>query len=1131
MVRKETEVLKIFRPTAWVIDHKVSVYVVTLLISLLGLYTYLTLPKEQFPEVVIPTILVNTIYPGTSPEDVETLITRPIEKQLKSVTGVKTIRSRSVQDFSSITVEFELDVDPAVAKRRVQDAVDKAKSDLPDDLKNDPEVREIDFSEIPIMAVNVSGDFALNRLKKYAEALQDRIEALPEITRVDLIGAPEREIQVNLDPFLMQAAGVSFRDVINAIRNNNLNISAGNVKVDGTRRTLRIVGEFETVEDIQSLVVRGSMGSRVFLKDIAEVRDGFKERESYARLNGKPVITLSVIKKSGENLIDAADKIKHIIEEMRQNVFPKALEVVITNDQSQFTRTSLKDLNNSVIIGFILVTIVLMFFMGVQNALFVGLAVPLSVAMAVLVLPPLDYTFNMVVTFSFLLALGIIVDDAIVVIENTYRLYTREKLPIKDAARLAAGEVFAPVLAGTLTTLAPFFPLLFWPGVPGKFMRYLPVVLILTLTASLIVAFLMNPVFAVDFMPRGRRRDPRRLKITIGVLAIVSGLLYAVGFHQGGNLGLILIGLIALNHWFVSPVLIHRFQTRWLPRFMGLYRRTLDRAIRGKVPYMIVGGTVALLIATFVLLGIVKPKVEFFASPEPNFVYIYIKTPVGTDAAVTDSLTRMIEQRVYEVLGKDNPAVQTVLANVGIGAGDPMRPDRSVTPHKGKITIAFKEYHERQGISTFALWKQLQEAMPQIPGVEISVEKQRFGPPVGKPITIEIRGEDFQTLLALERRLIDTLENVLQIPGIEGLRSDLEKYKPELYVQISREKALREGLSIGQIGSTLRTALFGTEAAKFRDGEDEYPIQVRIKEQYRYDIGTLLNLPITFREMSTGRFRSIPIAAVATVSYGNSYGGINRKDLKRVITLSSEVTAGYNANVVRAQIQQVLDHMVLPQGYEIVLTGEQEEQQKSQRFLSLAFVVSIFLIFLVMVTEFNSVFKPLIIMSTVVFSTIGVFLGYMLFGLTISIALTGVGIVSLGGVVVKNGIVLLDFVEILRQRGYRTRQAIKEGAAIRFTPVLLTAASTILGLIPLALGMNIDFGSFLDHFDPKISFGGVAVAFWRPLASAVIFGLGFAFFLTLVVVPSMYYVYHVAKLRYERRRWHRQLRLQNRQGV
>jgi len=508
MVRKETELLKIFRPTAWVIDHKVSVYVVTLLISLLGLYTYLTLPKEQFPEVVIPTILVNTVYPGTSPEDVEALITRPIEKQLKSVTGVKTIRSRS----------------------------------------NDPEVREIDFSEIPIMAVNVSGDFALNRLKKYAEALQDRIEALPEITRVDLIGAPEREIQVNLDPFLMQAAGVSFRDVINAIRNNNMNISAGNVKVDGTRRTLRIVGEFETVEDIQSLVVRGSMGSKVFLKDIAEIKDGFKERESYARLNGKPVITLSVIKKSGENLIDAADKIRRIIEEMRQSVFPKALHVVVTNDQSQFTRTSLKDLNNSVIIGFILVTIVLMFFMGVQNALFVGLAVPLSVAMAVLVLPPLDYTFNMVVTFAFLLALGIIVDDAIVVIENTYRLYTREKLPIKNAARLAAGEVFAPVLAGTLTTLAPFFPLLFWPGVPGKFMRYLPVVLILTLTASLIVAFLMNPVFAVDFMPRGRHRDPRRFKITVVILAMVSGLLYAVGFHQGGNLGVILLALVVLNH-------------------------------------------------------------------------------------------------------------------------------------------------------------------------------------------------------------------------------------------------------------------------------------------------------------------------------------------------------------------------------------------------------------------------------------------------------------------------------------------------------------------------------------------------------------------------------------------------------
>lgn len=1121
MVRSEKELLKEFKPTSWVIEHRATIYVVTILISLLGIYSYLSLPKEQFPEVVIPTIMVNTVYPGTSPLDIENLITRPIEKRLKSVKGVKNIYSSSVQDFSSIRVEFEVDVDPAVAKRRVQDAVDKARQDLPSDLDQDPEVQEIDFSEIPIMYINLSGDFALNRLKNYAEQLQDRIESLPEITRVDIIGAPEREIQVDLDPYRMEAAGITFQDVINTIRNNNINISAGNIDVDRIERTVRIIGEYQSVEDIESLLIRGSQGSTVFLRDIAQVRDGYKERDSYARLNKKPVITLNVIKKSGENLIDAADKIRAIIDEMRGTAFPESLTVVITNDLSEFTRVSLKDLVNSVIIGFILVTLVLMFFMGVQNAAFVGLAVPFSVAIAFLILPALDYTFNMVVTFAFLLSLGIIVDDAIVVIENTYRLYVRERMPIKDAAKYAAGEVFAPVLAGTLTTLAPFFPLLFWPGIPGKFMIYLPVVLILTLTASLIVAFLMNPVFAVDFMPRANeRKNNRRFWIAISLIGFVSLIFYLAGFRAGGNFGIILIGLGLLNHWFISPVLIRGFQEKVLPAILNFYRRTLRLAIRGKVPYYIVGGTVALLVFVFILLAVVKPDVEFFASPDPNFVYVYVDMPIGTSAEETDSVVKIVEDWVITNVGEDNPAVQAVQSYVGIGVGGPMQSAKTVTPHKGRVVVAFKEYQQRQGISTKDILKQLQDNIPELAGAQITVEGQRFGPPTGKPINIEIRGDDFNTLVNLQQRLIDTLQNVLQIPGIVGLQSDLQRQKPELYVEIDRRKALREGVSVQQIGNILRTSLYGFEAAKFREGEDEYPIQVRLAKTYRNDIDALLQLPISFREMSTGQFRHIPIASVTAVSYGNSYGGVNRKDLKRVITLSSEVTAGYAATEVRAKIQRVIDGMNLPEGYEIVMTGEQEQQQESQQFLTIAFFISIFLIFMVMVTEFNSIFKPLIIMSTVMLSTIGVFLGYIIFDMTISVALTGVGIIALGGVVVKNGIVLLDFVEILRRRGYRTRLAIIEGGAIRFTPVLLTAVSTILGLIPLAIGMNIDFGTFLDHFDPNISFGGVAVAFWKPLASAVIFGLSFAFFLTLVVVPSMYYIYYVWSLRLQR--WKRQ---------
>ncbi|MEN3026462.1 MAG: efflux RND transporter permease subunit [Chlorobiota bacterium] len=1100
--------------TNWAIRNRVTVYVLAVVVLLLGIYTYIRVPKELLPDVVVPTILVTTIYPGTSPTDIENLVTRPIEKQLKAVAGVTKVRSYSSQDVSTIVVEFETTVDPAVAKQRVQDAIDRAKSELPTDLPEDPRALEIDFSEFPIMQVSIAGDLPLEQLKRYAEELRDRIEALPQIRRVDIVGLPEREVRVDVDPYRLWAHGLSLSDVEQAIRRENLNITAGEVSAGGLLLNVRLAAEFQSVEEIANIIVRSGTGVTVRLGDIATVVEDFKEQQSYARLNRRPVVTLSVVKKSGENLLEAADGIYRIVEEFRARVVPPSVELVITNDQSVRSRTTLADLTNAIILGFIFVVVSLMFFMGVQNALFVGLATPLSSFLAMLVLPALGYTFNIVVTFAFLLALGIIVDDAIVVIENTYRLYRREGLDIVAAVKQGAGEVFAPVLAGTLTTLAPFVPLLFWPGVVGEFIVYLPVVLIATLSASFIVAYVFNPVFALDFMPRQPQPLTRReLFLRTAAMIGVAGLGYALGawsrlpiFTGLATVTWVIALLWLFNRTIFTPRILVPFQQRLWPAVLGLYRRVGARVLRGRRAVALVVGVVLLFGLTLVVTALVRPKVQFFTNPEPNFVYVYVTLPVGTDAATTDSVMRVVEERVYRVLGEQNPLVTSVSVNVGVAAGDPFRPSFGVTPHKGRLTIAFVDQEHRRGISTWDYFELVRQAVVDIPGVQVVVDKDLAGPPTGRPVNIEIAGTDLDTLAALADRIRVLIVDSLKIAGLEGITSDLQQTKPEVLLTIDRAKAAGEGLSTGQVGSALRTALYGVEASKFRTADEEYPIQVRLMSPYRQRLEDLLNVPVAFRDMSTGQFRIIPVSAVTTATYTTTYGTITRINQERVVTLTSNVLPGYSAPLINEQIRAALARLQLPPGYSVRLTGEQEEQQKTVAFLQTAFLIAVVLIALVLVTEFSSVTKPLLVLTTVVFSTMGVLWGFILSGLTISIALTGVGIVSLAGIVVRNGVVLVDYIEQLRQEGLTLRQAVIRGGATRVTPVLLTAVSTILGLLPLAIGLNMDFGSLLTRFDPKLYFGGFSAAFWEPLAWAIIFGLVFATFLTLVVLPALYFV-------------------------
>lgn len=1115
---------KEFFATSWAIENRTSVYVLAILISVLGLMNYYFIPKESFPQVVIPYIVVSTPYPGTSPEDIENLVTRPIEKQLKSISDVKNITSSSVPDFSSIVVEFDPDLSIETAKQRVRDAVDKSKSDLPTDLPAQPQIMDIDISAMPVMYINISGNYSLDKLKEYAEIAQDKIEGLKEITRVDIVGALDREIQIDADIFKMQAAKVTFSDIEQAVSYENMTISGGTLTNNGTRNTVRIKGQFADVNTIRNIVIQSSSGAMVRLSDIAKVYDGFAEQESYARLDGKNVITLNVIKKNGANLLDAADQINTIVEEeLIGKEYPKDMEVTVTGDQSRYTRNTLEELNNTIIIGFILVTIVLMFFMGFTNAFFVGLSVPLSMFVAYMILPGLGYTMNMMVMFAFIFALGIVVDDAIVVIENTHRLH-RFNPDIKIAAKKAAGEVFLPILSGTLTTLAPFFALAFWPGIVGQFMHYMPVTLIITLFASLFVAYFFNPVFAVSFMKHEYDQEFqkgsgwRKIRIILLVMAALAVLFYLVKLTGVANFLVFAILLVLFFHYILKKA-IHSFQEKIWPWAMMQYEKQLRFILKKRRPVWILTGMIGLFFLTMIITGIAKPTVLFFPNNNPNNIYVYIKLPGGTHQSVTDSVTRMVEQRVYNVIGHNNPDIESVIANVTVGTEEKGSMFSAGTPYnKGKVSVNFVEHkYRKSGTSTSKYLELIRKEVAGIPGAEITVDKNSMRPPTGKPINIEITSENLDNLVADAygfRKYLDSLN----IQGVEEFKTDFEMNSPEIIVEIDRERARNLGISTGQIGMAIRTALYGKEISKLKQEEEEYPIMLRYEKTTRDNIDALLNLQITFRDMNSGMLKSIPLSTVAKINYTTSYAGINRLNQKRVITVYSNVLTGYSANDIVPLIEAEAQKFPVSQGTSIKLTGEQEDQAETISFLSKAMIIALGLIFFILITQFGSVSKSLIILSEVIFSIIGVLIGIIIFNMDLVIMMTGLGIVALGGIVVRNGILIVEFIDVKKKQGLRTREAIVQGGKTRITPVILTATATMLGLVPLAVGMNINFVTLFTELDPHIYFGGDNVMFWGPLSWSIIFGLSFATFLTLMFVPALYEMDYVIRLKIARRK-------------
>ena len=1119
--------LREFKATTFALKNKNTIFLVTFVIIVFGIMSYSSLPKELFPEVKIPTVIVQTIYPGNPPSDIENLVTKVIEKKIKTIKGIDNISSTSSQDASLILIEFTFDTEISEALQDIKDAVDQAKSDLPNDLPTDPIVDDVEISEMPVISINLSGDYSLDELKSYAEYLQDEFETIYEVSSVEIKGIEERELQINVDPLKMEAYELSFTDLENAINSENLSISGGEIKMGKFRRSIRAVGEFKNTDEIENIIVKSEKGNIVYLRDLAEVKDTYAETMSYARLDLEPVVSLQVIKKGGENLLSAVDQIFEKIEKAKKDGnLDSSLRISITGDQSKDVRAQLDNLWNSMIMGIIFVILILFFFLGLRNALFVGIAIPMSMLLSFAILSAMDATINMMTLFSLILALGMLVDNAIVVIENIYR-FLDQGHKVFEAAKLAAGEIAQAIISSTATTLAAFFPLLFWDDMMGEFMKFMPITLIIVLASSLFVALILIPVFTVTFIKKGTKEvRPKRKKNLIVAFSLIgfAVLLYFSKSFGLANLMMLMAVLILLN-LFVLFDLAQWFQNVFLVKLEKYYLRALQFALRGRRPQIFFFGTILLLIGTIMFMSARDLDVVFFPDADPQYINIIAEMPIGTDVSVTDSLIRGIEVDIKRFLEPHKDDVESMLTTVGKGAKREMEISLSNSPNKAITAIKFIDFEDR-ATSSMDVLKMLTDSLQnKYTGIEFFIEASQMGPPAGYPINIEVTGKEIDELISIT----DSMQKLIaqeKIEGIEGFKIDIETGNPELLIKIDRDRARRFGLSTYSIAMAIRTALFGKELSDYKAREDDYPIQLRLEEKYRYNLATLLNQKITFRN-NQGQLLQVPIASVATIRHSTSFGSIKRRDLNRAVTLFSGVNAGYNANRINEQIRNVLKGYKLPLGYEYAFTGEQEEQAETMAFLTGALFAAVALILIILVSQFNSIVKPFIIIGSVVFSTIGVFGGIATFKMPIVILLTGIGIVSLAGVVVNNAIVLIDYIDYLKSQ-LKEKQSLEpddnltieeinecivQGGKTRLRPVLLTAITTILGLLPMAIGLNINFVTLFTNFEPNIFFGGDNAAFWSPMAWTVIFGLAFATFLTLVIVPVMYLMANKVKLK------------------
>ncbi len=1133
---------KEFGLSSWAINNKTTMYVLIALILYLGTVAYFSMARESFPEIKETKIYISSVFPGNTAEDIEKLITDPIEDKLKTVNNVTKITSNSQEDFSMVIVEFDENITVESAKQKIKDELDTETSseDWPtfNSAKVEPNVFNLNISEeFPILNINVSGDYPVDKLKLYAEYLQDEIENLPEIKTVDIRGAQDKEVEVAVDIFKMMAAKVSFDDVINAISKENTTISAGNLISSGQRRTIRIIGEIESPNELNDFVVKSENGNSIYIRDIAKVTFKDEDKTSYAREFGEPVVMLDVKKRSGKNMIAAVEKILKIKDAAVKNVFPQDLKITVANDQSAKTVGQVDDLVNNIIFGIILVVVVLMFFLGFKNALFVGFAIPMSMFMSLMILNALGYTMNTMILFGLIMGLGMLVDNGIVVVENAYRLMEKEGMSRIEAAKKGIGEIAFPIIISTATTIAAFVPLGLWPGVMGQFMIYFPITLSVVLGSSLFVAIFFNSVMVSQFMTIEDEDMPLKRVIIISVVMLLIGLLI---FFIGGTYKAIgtIIMFTAVMLWIYRLFLrkwANYFQRKILPRWERFYEKLLRASLKGWKPYVITLSTVLLLFFAFAGFGVSvqkkRTKINFFPDNTPNQIIVYIEYPQGTDIAKTNMITKDIEERVYATINEEaykdkdyNFLTESAVSQVGEGSGNPQTDGGSVDamPHRAKITATLREFKFRRGADSQELQKKIQETLKDVyPGISISVEKDAVGPPVGYPINIELEGNDYSRLIATAEKMRDFI-NSKNIQGIDELKIDVSKSKPSMEVVVDQKKAGELGVTAGQVGQQLRNAVFGAKAGIYKEDGDDYDIYIRFNEEDRYSTSVIFNQKITFRDQASGKIKEVPVSAVTTQKNTSGFSSIKHKETKRVVTVYSALSPGFtDAGAIVSQIQNEMHSFTeKPNKVKIDYTGQIEEQTKQMNFLMGAFFTGLGLIFFILIFQFNSVSKPAIIMIAIFLSLIGVFGGLIITGNSFVIMMSMMGIISLAGIVVNNGVVLLDYTQLLIDRKKVEHlidkdeyvdtetlfEAIVKGGKARLRPVLLTAITTILGLIPLATGLNINFFTLASDFNANIYVGGDNVIFWGPLAKTVIYGLFVATFLTLIVVPILFFL-------------------------
>jgi len=1136
----EKKVENEFGLSNWAINNKTTIYVIMIMILFLGASAYFSMPRESFPEIKETKIYVSSLYPGNTAEDIEKLITTPLEDELKTVSNLVEITSTSQEDYSMIIVEFDENISVDQAKQKVKDEIDGETSseDWPtfNGAKVEPVVFDLSMSEeIPILNINISGDYPIYKLKEFGEYLEDEIEDLKEIKQVDIRGAQEKEVEIAVDIYKMMAAKVNFDDIVNTINNGNSTMSAGNFITSGQRRTIRIIGEITDPDELGNFVVKHDNNNPIYLKDVAEISFQDKEKTTYARDFGEKVVMLDVKKRAGKNMVAAADQVRVIVENAKRDYFPKDLKITITNDQSSKTIGQVDDLVNNIIFGIILVVTVLMFFLGFKNALFVGFAIPMSMFMSLMILEMLGYTMNTMILFGLIMGLGMLVDNGIVVVENVYRLMDEEGMTRIEAAKQGIGEIAYPIIISTATTVAAFIPLGLWPGTMGQFMIYFPITLSVVLGSSLFVAIFFNSVLVSQFMTVEDSNMP--LKRIVYITSIVGGLGLVIYFIGGSYsaLGTLMV-FTAIMLWFYRLVLrkaANYFQNNILTRLENFYEKQLKFALTGWRTGVYTILTFMLLIIAFITFGASvasqRTKIEFFPDNKPNQIIVYIEYPEGTDIEKTNTITKQIETKVFEVLndasymdGDYNFLVESTVSQVGEGAGNPNTDGGSDAemPHKGKITASMREYKFRRGEDSELLRQKVQTALVGIyPGVLISVEKDVNGPPAGSPINIEIEGKDYAELIHTAERMRDFI-NTCSIAGIDELKIDVNRDKPGMQVVVDRKKAGELGISVGQVGQQLRSAIFGSKAGVYKKDGEDYDIYVRFNKADRYNKSALFNQKIIFRDMVSGQIREIPVSAVAKQKNNSGFSAIKHKDQKRVVTVYSALSPGYtDAGVIVAKIQEEMTQFKgLPKDISVDYTGQIEEQNKQMLFLMGAFFTGLGLIFLILILQFNSISKPTIIMVAIFLSLIGVFGGIVITGSSFVIMMTMMGIISLAGIVVNNGVVLLDYAQLLIDRkklelGISEQDylsiddlfnSIVKAGKSRLRPVLLTAITTILGLIPLAIGLNINFFTLVSEFDAHVYIGGDNVIFWGPLAWTVIYGLIIATFLTLIIVPILF---------------------------